>query len=272
MPYPTAIDTFGTPAGTSTLSSPDHALEHRTIGSAVGTIEQVLGTTAGTGVLKNFSAGKLAVYDNGGTLNNAIVGTPRITGGTASSFIVGTSTFQGGTVANALIGTSTTQGGTANNQVVGSPSITGGTTTGQLINTATLGTPTVQGTIAVSGTVTPLNIGAGLAPTVVTLSDSAGGTIALNAQAGQVMHMVLGTTAGNRTFGTPANATEGQALIFRLKQNSNNTGTIVWPAIYRFNENGTPTLGTTSSYNYYAWRYNSVDTKWDFQGNSRGIV
>ena len=151
---------------------------------------------------------------------------------------------------------------------IGTPSITGGT-----LSSATIGTPTIiGGTVAISGTTVPLSIGAGLVPTVVTLTDSPAGTIALNAQAAQIFHMVLGTTAGNRTFGTPANATEGQSVTFRVKQNSNNTGTLVWPAIYRFNSGGTPVLGTTSSYNYFAWRFNGIDTKWDFLGNSGGIV
>lgn len=271
MAYPSSIDTDAVSAGTSPLSSPDHSNRHNTVGSAMIAVETVLGTNSGTAILKNFTAGKFAVSDNAGTLNNAIVGTPRITGGTASSFILGTSTIQGGTVANAVIGTSTVQGGTLASNIISSPTVSGGVFTSGTINGATLGTPTI-GTIAVSGTVAPLSVGAGLAPTTITLTDAPSGTIALNAQAGQIFHMILGTTAGNRAFGTPTNPTEGQAITFRLKQNSNNTGTIVWPSIYRFNENGTPTLGTTSSYNYYGWRYNTVDTKWDFQGNSRGIV
>lgn len=219
MAYPASLDTFsGTTAqGTSTLSSPDHALDHRALGSAVGTIEQVIGTTNGTNIAMNFAAGDFA---------------PRI-----------------------------------NSSNVLQQSLSG------TINASTIGTPTIiGGTIAISGTVVPLSIGAGLVPTVITLTDSPAGTIALNSQAGQIFHMVLGTTAGNRTFGTPSNLTEGQAIIFRVKQNSNNTGTLVWPAIYVFNSSGTPTLGTTSSYNYYAWRYNSIATKLDFQGNSNGIV
>lgn len=62
MAYPTSLDTFlgTTAAGTSLLTSPDHALDHRTLGSAAAAIETVLGTTAGTSVLKNFTAGELA--------------------------------------------------------------------------------------------------------------------------------------------------------------------------------------------------------------------
>jgi hypothetical protein len=271
MSYPTDLDTFnGTTAqGTSTLSSPDHALDHRTLGSAVGTLEAKVGLSAGSPTLNRILVGSGNGTSGWGTsVNNLGLGTATL----------GTSTFIGGTIGTAVIGTSTIQGGTANNQVIGTPSVTGGTQAGVLINTSTfntgtIGTPTIAGgTVAISGTTVPLSFGAGIVPTVVTLTDSPSGTIALNAQAAQLFHMVLGTTAGNRTFGTPSNATEGQAISFRIKQNSNNTGTIVWPAIYRFNEGGTPTLGTTSSYNYFGWRYNSIDTKWDFQGNSRGVV
>lgn len=249
MAYPSSLDTFNgtTAAGTSTLSNPDHALDHRNLGSAVGTIEQVIGTTLGTAIAKNFAVGDFAARINSsnvlqqrlaGTVDTAVLGTPDISNGTITGGTINTSLFTSGT-----------------------------------INASSIGTPTiVGGTIAISGTTVPLNIGAGLIPTVVTLTDSPSGTIALNAQAGQVFHMILGTTAGNRTFGTPSNATEGQSLTFRVKQNSNNTGTLVWPAIYRFSSNGTPVLGTTSSYNYYGWRFNGIDTKWDFLGNTSGIV
>ena len=251
MAYPATKETFTDPSASDPRNSPSHAGLHTSINGVVEAIQDTIGTTAGTSIARNFAAGDFAARINGSNVLQQAIS---------------------GTINNAIVGTSIVQGGTANNQVVGSPAITGGTTTNQLINTATLGTPTIQGSVAVSGTVVPLNIGAGLAPTVVTLTDAPSGTIALNAQAAQIFHMILGTTAGNRTFGTPANATEGQSINFRLKQNSNNTGTIVWPAIYRFNLNGTPTLGTTSSYNYYSWRYNTIDTKWDFQGNSGGLV
>lgn len=78
MAYPASLSTFsGTTAqGTSTLSSPDHALDHRTLGSAVGTIEQVIGTTAGTAIAMNFAVGDFAARINsGGTLQQAVSGT-----------------------------------------------------------------------------------------------------------------------------------------------------------------------------------------------------
>lgn len=242
--YPSSIDNFTDPSGTSLITTPDHAGLHTDVNDAIFNIQTVLGTTSATAALKNITAGRFALAGSADT-------------------------FQKGTINMSLFSTGTISGGTLTGAVGNSGTVTGG-----VYNGASFGTPTiVGGTVAVSGTVTPLSFGAGIAPTVITLTDSAGGTITPNAQAGQVFHMVLGTTAGNRTLGTPANAaTDGQPLVYRIKQNTNNTGTLVWPAIYRFNANGTPTLGTTSSYNYYAWRYNAIDTKWDFQGNSGGVV
>lgn len=251
--FPSAKQTFTDPSGTSLIATgPDHATLHTTINDTVEAMQDAYGTTAGTNILKDFSAGQFPIRHTGGTIQHLLVGgtinsllgtlptfvNPTLIGGTASALLLGTSTVQGGTVANAALGTPTLMGGT----------------------------------IAVSGTVTPVQPGAALAPPVVTLTDSAGGTIALNAQAAQVFHLILGTTAGNRTFAAPTNPTEGQALIFRVKQNTNNTGTIVFNAVYRFAAGGTPSLGTQSTYNYMSFRYNSVDTKWDHQGDSLGLI
>ena len=218
--YPSSLDTFGTPAGTSTLSNPDHALEHRTLGSAVGTLEQVLGTTGGTAVLKNFSAGKFAVYDNGGTLNNAIVGTPRITGGTASSFLMGTSRMQGGTVANAIVGTSTVQGGTVANAVVGTSSIVGGTAQAYQSKTHTLGS------VAVSGTVS----------TTQNFDLSAASRFLLN----------MPNSAGSITL-TVSNVTANQPFLIEIMQGTAGLGTINWFSTIRWAGSAAPTQTLTGS-------------------------
>ena len=157
-------------------------------------------------------------------------------------------------MAGGIIGTSTIQGGTVANTSIGTPTIIGGT-------------------VAINGTTVPLNIGAGLAPTVVNLTDAVG-TITPNAQAGQVYSLVLGTTAGNRTLGTPANATDGQAITYRIKQNANSTGTLVWVPIYKFNNGtaGTATIGTNASaWNYFGFRYNGSGTIWDEQRKNINI-
>lgn len=124
MAYPSSIDAFTSPAGTSLLASgPDHAVLHTSVNTAIGSIETVVGTNSGTNVLKNFTAGKLAARTVGETH--------------------GTSTWIGGTIGTVTVGTSLIQGGTVNNAVVGSPSVTGGTTTGALNNSGTFGTPSL---------------------------------------------------------------------------------------------------------------------------------
>lgn len=240
--YPSGIDApsvFGTPAGTSSITSPDHAASHKDLATAMGTVEAIIGTTSGTAIGKNITVGKFAVSDNGGTFNNGILGTPRITGGTASGWIVGTSTIQGGTA-----------------------------------NLLTLGTPTVVGgSIAISGTTVPLTIGAGLIPTVGTVTDTVAGTITVNAQASNIYMCAMGTSAGNRTVGTPTNPTLGQSLTYGFKASGSTNGTLVWQSAFRLSqEYGTPSLGTGTTWNYYSWRYNGIDSKWDFMGASKNVV
>lgn len=239
MAYPASIDSFGSPAGTSPLTTPDHAADHTNLGKAVINIETTTGTTSATAALKNITVGKFAVSDNGGTFSAGVIGTPMI---------------RGGTVGTAIIGTSTIQGGTANAITIGTPTLVGGT-------------------IAVSGTTTPVQPGAALAPSVGTLTDSAGGTLTANAQASQIFYSAMGTSAGNRTIGTPANSINGQSLTYSFKSSGSANGTLVWAGIFRFSQDiGTPSLGTGTTWNYYSWRYNNIDTKWDFMGQSKNCI
>lgn len=122
--YPGTIDSFSNPSGTSLFTNPDHALQHTNVNGAVTAIETVLGTTAGTSVLKSFSAGQFPARINGsnvlqqrvsGTVDDAILGTPSITGGTISSSVYNNGTF-------------------------GTPSITGGTATNIVLPGQTIGT------------------------------------------------------------------------------------------------------------------------------------
>ena len=139
-------------------------------------------------------------------------------------------------------------------------------------NGPTLGTPVID-KFTTSGTTLPTVAQRGLAPTVVTIADSAGGTLTPNAAAGQVFMITLGTTAGNRNLGTPINATDGQAISIGCKASGSANGTLVWAAIYRISQDyGTPTIGTGTTWNYYGWRYNTTDSKWDFQGASKNVV
>src|SRR5579872_6956258 len=137
MAYPGAIDSPGGTAaqGTNSLTSPDHSLDHRTLGSAVVAIETFLGTNSGTNVFGGFTAGQQVVSANSGTLgtvltkgtiNNGILGSPTINGGTLGGAILNNGTISGG-----MLGTATIQGGTANNQTLGTPTLQGA-----VVNTA----------------------------------------------------------------------------------------------------------------------------------------
>lgn len=255
--YPGTIQTFVDPSGTSLLASgPDHAELHTTHNDTSEEIQTVLGTTSGTFVLKNFTAGHFPVRINtGGTLIDTL----------------NLGTFNSPTFNNVVL-----NGGTLDSVFIDGGTLSAGTIIGVNVNSGTIngglyGTPTI-GTIAVAGTVVPLSVGAGLAPTVVTLTDAPGGTISINAQAAQVFHLILGTTAGNRTLANPTNNTEGQAITLRVKQNAAATGTLVFGTNWRMNDGGTPTLGTAATYNYFGFRYNGIDSKYDLLGSSKSII
>lgn len=253
--YPASPDTFpGTTAqGGSLLTAPDHAADHRLIGSSLNIIENtVLGTTAGTSVLKQFATGDFAARINSsnvpqqlfsnGTINNPIIGTPAITGGTDTNTVINTPT-------------------------IGTPNITGGTATSM-----TLGTPTVD-VIGARNSGTAIVFADSIAPQVGTIVDAAGGTYAVNAQANQIYYSVMGTSAGNRTIGTPSSPTPYQQLTYAFKSSGSANGTLVWTAIHRISQAvGTPVLGTGVGWNYFGWRYNPLDTKWDFVGQSITLV
>ena len=85
--YPSAIDVFTNPAGTDTLDSPDHAGQHSDKNDAIESMQAVMGTTAGTSVLKNFSAGNFPVRQNS---SNVLQDT--IANGTATALTIGTAT------------------------------------------------------------------------------------------------------------------------------------------------------------------------------------
>lgn len=106
--YPGTLDSFTNPSGSNTQDSPDHALQHSNANDAIEAIESTLGTTAGTSVLKDFSAGHFPARVNsggtivqtltGGTINNTVMGTSAITGGTLSGAVI-----TGGTISGASI-------------------------------------------------------------------------------------------------------------------------------------------------------------------------
>jgi hypothetical protein len=258
MAYPATIDSFTNPSGTQTLDNPDHALQHSNSNDAIEAIQAVLGTTAGTSVLKNFTAGQFAARNN-----NETFGSPTISGGTINNVVIGTPRITGGTVSGAVIGTTTITGGTASAFTISSGTL----------NSVTLGTPLIAA-VTTAATTTPTSFMRAVVPVVGTLSDSPAGTITPNAASQQIIEVTFGTTAGNRTLGTPTNPTDGQSLTFRIKNNAAATGTLVWASVYRWSGGtaGTATMGTTASaWNYYAFRYNATDTKWDHQGEIKNL-
>lgn len=78
--YPGTINTFTDPSGTAPLATgPDHAQLHTDINDTLEAVQTVMGTTAGTAVLKNLTAGQFVVSDSGtATLTNKTLTSPKI--------------------------------------------------------------------------------------------------------------------------------------------------------------------------------------------------
>jgi hypothetical protein len=203
MAFPSTIDIFpGTAAqGTSLLTSPDHGLDHRTLGSALGTVEQVIGTTAGTYIAKNFVAGDFAARINsGGTLQQILTGT----------------------VNNSVMGSPTVTGGTINNVLLGTPNINGGT----------LGTALLQGGTISNPLVTTYTIGS------AAYSPAVSGTVTLDLT--KTRHLINLPNTGNVTISAPAYAVNTPFFIEALQGTTGN-GTIVWFATLKWSGGTPPT-------------------------------
>lgn len=110
--YPGTIQTFVDPAGTAKLSNPDHTQRHIDESDTIVAIQSVIGTTAGTSVLKNVLAGQFVATTAGTetltnkTINNAVMGTPAITGGTMATGVINSSTIGTATITSSTIGVS----------------------------------------------------------------------------------------------------------------------------------------------------------------------
>lgn len=244
MPFPTTIDTPDTTMqGTTLFTGDDHALNHRTLGSSIIAIENNLGTNAGTSILKNFNAGDFgARINSGGILQQTLTGTVNLQGQATAS----------GTMANGVYGTATYQGGTGNSMVLGTPSV-------DYFSARNAGTG--------------LGFNNSIFPAEGTLTDVAGGTLTVDARTAQIYYSVMGTGAGNRTIATPTNLSPYQQLTYAFKTSGSANGTLVWGTIFRISQDyGTPTLGTGVGWNYFTWRYNSIDSKLDFQGQIKNEV
>jgi hypothetical protein len=143
MAFPSSLDTFSNPQGTTLLSPDDHANQHRTEGSAIVGLENKVGLSVGTPVIN-----KILVGSGNGTS-------------------IWSQTWNAGTLGTAII----------NNSTLGTPSISGGTITDILITTKTIGSSALTGTI--NGTFT-LDL-AVASRFLITLPNSAGPvTLAVN--------------------------------------------------------------------------------------------
>jgi hypothetical protein len=98
-----------------------------------------------------------------------------------------------------------------------------------------------------------------LAPGVVNLTDAA--TIAVDASLGNDFRV---TIAGNRTMGTPANATNGEQIIFQITQGTGAPHTITWSTGYQFSAGlPQPALSTTAGQtDLLGFIYNATAGTW----------
>jgi hypothetical protein len=230
MAYPSTKTTFQDPSGTAPLATgPDHAALHTSVNDTIEALEDTLGTTAGTSVLKNFAVGDFSARINTsnvlqqtlqGTINTSVFGTPAITGGTITGAFLGTNQLTGGTVNLVTMGTPAITGGTATNINLATGTITGGISlqnngsitqtgtgdhitltpgTGKLVRTAILRqdgtTNTYVNTISILGGFKPLMVASG--QSVGTLHIDFGGTFA-------AAPLVIPQIGGFTTAGSPS--------------------------------------------------------------------
>lgn len=125
-----------------------------------------------------------------------------------------------------------------------------------LADRAKLASPTFTGTVTTDKVV----VGGSLVSTADTLTDAA--TILVDAALGNVFTVTLG---GNRTLGNPSNPTNGQRIIFRIRQDGTGSRTLALGSDYRLGTDITSTTLTTTAAktDYLGVMYNSTDSKWD---------
>ncbi len=100
-----------------------------------------------------------------------------------------------------------------------------------------------------------------VAPDVVALTDAP--TIAVNASLGNDFRV---TIAANRSMGNPANAVDGQKIVFQITQGGAGSCTITWGSLYEFCSGlPQPTLSTiVGQTDLLAFIYNAALGKWLF--------
>ena len=71
----------------------------------------------------------------------------------------------------------------------------------------------------------------------------------------------------------PTNPTNGQKIVYRLKQDATGTRTITWGAAFRFGVDiPVPALTTTAAKtDYIGFIYNGTDSTWDCLAVTRGL-
>ncbi len=102
---------------------------------------------------------------------------------------------------------------------------------------------------------------------VIALTD--GSTINTDASLGSEFTVTLG---GSRTMANPTNPTDGQLIVYRLKQDGSGSKLITWGSAFRFGADITsPTLSTAASKtDYIGFQYNGTDSTWDCVAVARG--
>lgn len=121
---------------------------------------------------------------------------------------------------------------------------------------APLASPALTGT----ATAVDVTLSGRLLITPDTLTDAA--TITVDAALGNDFTVTLG---GNRTLGNPSNSTNGQKILFAIRQDGTGSRTLTLDTNYRFGSDITSiTLSTgVNKTDYLGVRYNGTDSKWD---------
>ena len=99
-------------------------------------------------------------------------------------------------------------------------------------------------------------------PTVAPALAAVTNAVAVDASQGNVFDLLL--TSSSWTVSAPTNASDGQEIVFRLKQDGTGSRTLAWNAIFDFGSSpGAVTLTTTAGKSdELKFRYNAGLTKW----------
>lgn len=105
--------------------------------------------------------------------------------------------------------------------------------------------------------------------TVVALTD--GATVATDAATGDIFTL---TTTQNFTMSNPTNPTNGQIIIYKIKQDGGGGNVITWDSNFRGSTDvPLPVLTTTGDYvDYIEFIYDSSVTKWNCLAYNLGFA